>query len=192
MTINGATRIGATSGVTYAGGLTPDALMQYCATRLRGIGDQVDDQFEKQEWSREVTGDVNELQQKLVALFERPRPNKEDAILAGDQATKDDIRFMFDEVIKKFPDGHPQKEALKAQFAQFDGDAKDGGVGGTQLRAMAEGLQTISKDLSSGAELEMITLQSIMSQRQTAIQICTNLVAALGESSKAIAQKIGS
>jgi hypothetical protein len=45
--------------------------------------------------------------------------------------------------------------------------------------------------LNSGAELQMIQLQSIMSQRQTAIQITTNLVQALGDQLNKIADNVG-
>jgi hypothetical protein len=37
----------------------------------------------------------------------------------------------------------------------------------------------------------MIQLQSLMSQRQQAIQMCTNMVQALGQSSQAVAANIG-
>jgi len=37
----------------------------------------------------------------------------------------------------------------------------------------------------------MIRLQSIMSARQTAIQLATNLMSALGESTKSIVSNIG-
>jgi hypothetical protein len=39
--------------------------------------------------------------------------------------------------------------------------------------------------------MNMISLQSIMSARQTAVQLATNLISALGESSKAIAANAG-
>jgi hypothetical protein len=38
--------------------------------------------------------------------------------------------------------------------------------------------------------MDMIALQQLMSSRQTAIQLATNLISACGESSKAIATNI--
>jgi hypothetical protein len=52
-------------------------------------------------------------------------------------------------------------------------------------------LDVVVKDSDSGSQLDMIHLQSIMSARQTAIQLSTNLVAALAESTKAIVSNIG-
>jgi hypothetical protein len=49
----------------------------------------------------------------------------------------------------------------------------------------------LSKDVESSSQMNMIHLQSLMSSRQTAIQLATNLISSLGESSKAIAANIG-
>lgn len=48
-------------------------------------------------------------------------------------------------------------------------------------------IENAMKDLESGAQMDMIKLQSIMSARQTAVQLSTNLIASLGESTKGIA-----
>jgi hypothetical protein len=59
------------------------------------------------------------------------------------------------------------------------------------MEATMKYLEGVTKDIESSAQLDMIRLQSIMSARQTAIQLSTNLVAALGESTKAIVSNIG-
>jgi hypothetical protein len=64
-------------------------------------------------------------------------------------------------------------------------------VTGERIQTYAATLKTEQSDLNGGAELNMINLQAIMSQRQTAIQLTTNLVQALGDSSNKIAANIG-
>ena len=64
-------------------------------------------------------------------------------------------------------------------------------VSGERIQAYAATLKNEQSDLTGGAELNMINLQAIMSQRQTAIQLTTNLVQALGDSSNKIAANIG-
>lgn len=59
------------------------------------------------------------------------------------------------------------------------------------MTELVSGLQGAINDLNSGAELQMIGLQSLMSQRQTAVQLTTNLVQALGDQANKIAQNIG-
>jgi len=63
--------------------------------------------------------------------------------------------------------------------------------GGQQVVASKEVLEGIGKDLESQASLNMIRLQSIMSTRQTAVQLATNLIASLGETTKAIVTNVG-
>ncbi len=52
-------------------------------------------------------------------------------------------------------------------------------------------VENIQKDLNSSTELSMINLQSLMSQRQEAIQLCTNLVQSLGDQVNKIAENVG-
>ena len=53
-----------------------------------------------------------------------------------------------------------------------------------------EYLDATCKDIESSAQMDMINLQSLMGARQTAIQLSTNLVAALAESMKAVVTNI--
>jgi hypothetical protein len=90
-------------------------------------------------------------------------------------------------------------------FRQFFGPGNDGKsdadmiklVGGTpanitreQVTSFSTTLDEYAKDLSSGAELDMIDLQAVMSQRQTAIQLPTNLLQAMSESTNKIVGNI--
>jgi hypothetical protein len=52
-------------------------------------------------------------------------------------------------------------------------------------------VHTIQQSLNTSAELSMINLQSLMSQRQESIQLCTNLVQALGDQCNKIADNVG-
>jgi hypothetical protein len=51
-------------------------------------------------------------------------------------------------------------------------------------------LDALVNDLGSSGEMDMIRLQSLMSQRQTAVQLSTNLIQALSHSADAIAHNI--
>jgi hypothetical protein len=59
-----------------------------------------------------------------------------------------------------------------------------------KIDATVKDLQSVNDELSKGGELGMIQLQSLMSQRQLAIQITTNLMQTLHDSSKSIVQNI--
>lgn len=55
-----------------------------------------------------------------------------------------------------------------------------------QLEAQQRRLATLVNDLGRDSELTMIKLQSLMSQRQTAIQLTSNLLKALNDSENEI------
>lgn len=61
---------------------------------------------------------------------------------------------------------------------------------GRQLEASKDYLTTVSKELDSSSQMDMISLQQAMSAHQTAVQLATNLIAALNESAKAVVTNI--
>jgi hypothetical protein len=57
---------------------------------------------------------------------------------------------------------------------------------------MRPGAGAVAGALNSGTELDMITLQTLMSQRQTAVTTCTALLQAQQQTSQAVAKNFGS
>jgi hypothetical protein len=192
--INGTNGVGAATGINYTGALTPDALMLYCASRLKGLDQQMQEQFAKQQTYRAASGAVNKLQARFAELSANQK-----GISPSDPQHKaifDEMESLWNDAMAALPPDSPQRAQLQGQRDAYNRSmmAPNGGdwaFSKEECASMATSIGTISKDLSSSAELDMIQLQSLMSQRQTAIQMCTNLVSALGETSKTIAQKIG-
>ena len=56
---------------------------------------------------------------------------------------------------------------------------------------LTQNLKNDAANLNSDSEMTMINLQSLMSQRQTAVQLTTNLVQSLGDQQNSIAKNIG-
>lgn len=54
-----------------------------------------------------------------------------------------------------------------------------------------DAVQNIQKDMNASTELSMISLQSVMSQRQSAVQLITNMVQALGDQTNKIVSNVG-
>lgn len=79
----------------------------------------------------------------------------------------------------------PTAPAKTAQLVQQDVKFK-----GRELDASKDYLNTVSKELDSSSQMDMISLQQAMSAHQTAIQLATNLIAALADSAKAVATNI--
>ena len=60
------------------------------------------------------------------------------------------------------------------------------------MTSIAQELTGIELDhVSGGGELQMLNLQSLISQRQMAIQLCTTMLRAMNQSTRTIAGNIG-
>jgi hypothetical protein len=60
-----------------------------------------------------------------------------------------------------------------------------------RLMMQEKRLDALVSDINSSAQMDMINLQSLMSNRQTAIQLTTNMLKALNDSEKQIVHNIG-
>jgi hypothetical protein len=109
----------------------------------------------------------------------------------------------FDRAINALPPG-PERTQVEQQRDRFHAGFYDRTGQGSddndvpyvytqgECKAIVDSLTNVSKSMSSSAELDMMNLSSLMSQRQMAVQMCTNMISALGETQKSIAAKMGS
>ncbi len=171
-----------------ANALTPDALLTYLGTRLGGLDKQVNDIFTREQKGEQVRGELREIQKLLTTVESGPNP--------GDKGTIKDLQGFAAEL-----DAHLQNiAATDPAMAQQIRDHlsspgqilanNDDQFTTAELDATKDYLNMVNKDLESGSQLDMISLQSLMSARQTAIQLATNLVAACADSAKSIASNI--
>lgn len=180
------------STINYTGALTPDALMTYCATRLHNLDTEMQTHFQKQQDYRAASAALNDLQ-GLASSWASGNGFK-GSTKEGNEAW-DKLHADFTEVYSHLPPDSKEATAIHALEEDVSNKVMTN-LGGKEAltkdeaKNFSDRLGSIIKDLSSSAELDMIGLQSLMSQRQTAIQVCTNLIASLGESQKAIAQKV--
>lgn len=182
------------SAQTY---ISPDALMSYCQTRLRGIDDQVQSAFAKQQKDNADSSVLSDLASK----FKTPPKDLDmtstsaDSDLDGMTPTQYVERAVEDLKNAASQINDPTaKQALLEQAGKLQAEIGSGDKSfkPEDFKAMtSDAVGKIQQDLNSGAELSMINLQSLMSQRQQAIQICTNLVQSLGDQCNKIAENVG-
>jgi hypothetical protein len=184
--ISSAQGVAALSPIGLEPSLTPDALMTYSKSRLQNLDASIHEHFSRQQDLRNASSAIGALQQKLTDAA-----TLKEGIKADDAQTRDEITAQFESALAALPEGHPKRAEILQVYAFYKSTLVDAIVSTSELNSMAQNVGSVMKDLSSSAELDMISLQSLMTQRQTAIQLCTNLVAALGESTKLIAQRIG-
>jgi len=202
MSINGVGGAGSIKAGTpiSGGGLTPDALMLYCASQLNHLDAGVDALMKKQNDARSATSALNNLKGRF----------NHGELSAYDPETKAAILDDFKKAYDAMPPNSPERESLQQAFHEFvktsccsDGDVdpsfnlagytrqmrdtlvvkSDGRnvVNAEEMRKLGERVDDITKDIGKGAELQMINLQSLVSQRQMAVQIATQLMSKLNE-----------
>jgi hypothetical protein len=173
----------------FTSNLSPDALMVYLSTRLNGLDEQINAIFNTQQDQEKVQSALRKIQAALGDLDATAGTDgKGPAALTDDQINK--INAPIEEI--RAIDPH-LADAITAQL-HSQGNilfAEDTPYVAGEVTGSKTYIDGLSKDIESSSQMNMIHLQSIMSARQTAIQLSTNLISALGESSKAIAANIG-
>jgi hypothetical protein len=183
------------SGVVSVDHLTPDSLFFYLQDRLEGIDTQVKAAFDKQRAIETLKKDIMAVQNVLSGLEKGvtaiPKNDGIEIAVALEQLRTTDPRLA-----EKLSTSLPEEFLMTPDTKPGDMLKRVEGANSLALTENTlEGACTTFKnalsDLDSSAQLEMIQLQSSMSTRQTAIQLCTNLVSALGKGNEAIAANIG-
>lgn len=201
--VDAISRTSSSTDINYSGAITPDALLLYCQSKLNDLDNQMQAQFQKQKQYRAGTAAVNDL----ISIFNEPANTAKgiDGRCIGNggvdpKTYEDRIDAAFARALDSLPPGPERTQIEEAQkkwkagFHDRTGQGPDDGgwefvFTAGECKALADSLTNVSKSLSSSAELDMINLNSLMSQRQTAIQMCTGMVNSLGEGPKAIAAK---
>jgi hypothetical protein len=222
----------ATSAPTLAY-LTPDALMSYCASRLRGIDTQVQAAFQQQESGNKdaqklaalesssalsvPTGDLDlNTEGGYLAAYDAWSQINQTIPTLSDPTTKAALQKVADTLQGQLTcayDGLTGSTTFgpafgcNADIESFFNDGKFVDAAGTTIKKtgsagvtispgqfqseVTDAIKGVQSDLSSNAELSMINLQSLMAQRQEAIQVCTNLVQSMGQSTLQVAANVG-
>lgn len=171
----------ATAAATFREHLTPDALMVYLSSRLDALDTQVNDIFNRQQHTQAIQKALSNLRTALRGLETDGTTKHKDATLTRIHEALRDLTDLDSNM----------GAAVRDQLNQTGFAFADDTCTEAEMKATMDYLDSVGKDVDSSAQMDMIRLQSIMSARQTAIQLATNLVASLGESTKAIVSNIG-
>jgi hypothetical protein len=167
--------------------LTPDALMSYCSTRLRGLDEQIQTGFEKQRSANEQSKVLGELNDSLGA-----GPSSGDWNQTELQNAMLVAAAKFDAAALRVPDPLKRQLIDQAWQCKLVAGGNQTTMSNEQYKKLtSDPVSNMQKDLNSGTELAMINLQSLMSQRQSAVQLVTNMVQSLGDQVNKIAANNG-
>jgi hypothetical protein len=209
--------------------VTPDALMSYCESRLRGIDTQVKAAFARQQASNQDQATLGNLANSIKlpsgdldlskgddfkTALHTAQAMEAASKSCSDPATAQALKDAANKIYGKLNAVLKDRLGNQTTFETIDDTTTDANVdnivnngdgnhgGGIsdgdkkytldQVKQDTTGaIQNIQSDLNSSAEMSMIGLQALMSQRQQAIQVCTNLVQSLGDQCNKVADNVG-
>ena len=193
-----------TSDPQAATGLSPDALVAYCDTRLSDLDTQMQAIFAQQTQS---AASIQNLDGIASLLNELPQPGSKSGTNPTIHISDAQLRQIFSAYDTAIDDlsstkGTPaqmwssgEKTTLGTELYQdvnaFRLACKGSVSSGWTLPEsvvtnLSQNLKTYTSNLNSDSEMQMINLQSLMSSRQTAVELSTNMMQTLGSTGLAI------
>jgi hypothetical protein len=213
-----ANAVNANSGVSfpsYAGDMrrvSPDALLEYCQIQLGGLDSQITDQVNQQNKMLAERTAVEHVQTALENFGTQGPQNRDQMTQCVD---------AFQKAIASLPTGDPvaaqlqtQCDAMTKQYGYDAGGTPTAAVVlpirtlltnltfGTQAglanppqnddwKGTTDALSTLAGDVKSNAEIDMLNLQDLVSQRQQAVQLCSGIMSKTDQTLEAQAKAIG-
>jgi hypothetical protein len=167
--------------------LTGESLLMYCQTRLQDLDGDIQSRMTDQK-SALARRQAIQTAQQVFKSFGDKGPQT--------QADWDKCEAAISAAAQALPAGDPGRGMLEdfryAMEHQYCRDLApdphyphDGEWKGT-----IDGLGKMVEDIKGSAEIEMLQLQQLMSQRQTAVQLTTNMMAKMDQSQDAIVKNV--
>ena len=173
-------------------GLSAEGLLLYLQTRLNGLDEQINGIFKKMQDMEKIRKLLNQMQNELNQLCDHR--TKSGCCGTSHEAGKPEgyEKNLIDciDAIGQIDPGLAQ--TLRNQFG-VEGQilyGLDGRYLTNEVNNSRELLNSVAKQLESGAQLDMIRLQSLTATRGTAIQMATNTLATLNDSLKGVVHNI--
>ena len=158
--------------------LTPDAMLVYCQSRLTGINTQCREIMTRQDKNAKAQAAMGELLSTLYLYQEGANAEQK-------QKIRDAYAKAIDAVGSETALGQKLNKDLGTLNDQKDTSEKN------TVQSLINATKSHQSELNSDAEIDMIRLQSLMSQRQTAIQLTTNIIQSLNDQANKIVANIG-
>lgn len=167
--------------------LTGDSLLLYCQTRLGDLDSEINTRMGEQKAALARRQAIQSAELELKKYGDKGPQNQEQWD-ACENALKAAEALL--------PPGDPGAAAIEKFRVDLEHQycrdvapdphyPKDGEWKGT-----IDGLVKMEDDIKGGAEIQMLQLQQLMSQRQTAVQLTTNLMSKLDQTQDSIVKNV--
>jgi hypothetical protein len=182
-----------TSNPDSAPGLSPDALVAFCDSRLSSLDSQMQGIFAQQNQSAATTQNLDSIASLLNDLPQptgsssNPKIHISDAQLRqiyaaydtaiDDLSSKDGTPAQMWSIGEKTTLGQQLYGDVNALRLGLKGSVSSGWtLPESTITNCSQNLKTYTSNLNSDSEMQMINLQSLMSSRQTAVELSTNIM----------------
>jgi hypothetical protein len=165
--------------------LTSDALLIYCQSQLSALDGDIKGYLDEQR--------LNVARKKGLADLENTMKKYTTSM---DSAGAQDVEAAWNRAMNSLPPGDPVRNAMNAKYQEFLHHDHGYGPGaiyysGEEWSALMGDVHSMLENVNGNAEINMIQLQSIMSKRQTAVQLTTSMLSKLDEGTKSVVSNIG-
>ncbi len=190
--------------------VSPDALLEYCQIQLGALDSQITDSMNFQSKQLSDRTIIQKVQTTLES-FGTAGPNQTQfqqcvdafntaihSLPPGDptavklQAQLDTMQQTYNPSTTQpvyDPSGNPVNDASGAQQMQTVSTFKSPSDG--QWKGTTDAIDSLAGDIKSGADLQMLQLQDLVSQRQQAIQLCSGIMGKADQTLEAQAKAVG-
>lgn len=161
--------------------LTPDTLLAYCASQLGALDARINTLMGHQRLALAQKAAI----EKAGSCLKHGRPTNADMVSS--------FKSEWEAAIESLPGGDPirtQLEQIYTGLRQKTSD-KSTSYNDTEWAGFTADVDELANNVGGGADLEMVELQSLVSKRQTAVQLTTALMQKIDSSSDGIVANIG-
>jgi hypothetical protein len=202
-----------TLGLDPSAYLTPDALLAYCQSRLQSIDSQIQTGLETQQRNNteiagigQVLADLNAVSSGSTSSDTIRTAEKSLNTYITDMQANDPNNPNLGKLIQTYNqmvwsgtggtlNGHTDSDPDFIEPDQYPPDETytqgDNNYSADEAQGYIATIKGIHDSMNSDSELTMIDVQSLMSQRETAVQLTTNMMQSLDDQAKQITQNIG-
>jgi|HubBroStandDraft_2_1064218.scaffolds.fasta_scaffold96279_2 hypothetical protein len=187
--------------------LTPESLVTYCDTRVSSLDLQMQEIFNQQQANANtetalsnLASELNDLPQPssssgsnptiqvTVEQFQNLEAAYGAAIQAAGPSTTLGQQLFADEntLAKAYGQTSPNGPSVSL-FATKSNENDTYSISESTITNLSQNLKTYSSNLDSDSQMQMINLQSMMSQQQTAVELSTNLLQTSSQTTLSIA-----
>jgi hypothetical protein len=211
--VSGSNNVGAMPAMT-GGQISPDSVMAYCASQLRSLDTGIKERMAKQQEAHDIASALTGVRTSIAVdhMGTDGRVEKGRVVAAFEEAFAklppgDPMRDKLNDAFHDFvttayckQDGNAGNQynlgyMTDAKHAELDQAAANNGalndVSNSELKDLGLKIDALTNDISKNAELEMINLQSMVSQRQMAIQLTTQMISKMNEGQMSIVNQVG-